>query len=157
MSGEREPFCHDRRIRLGLRRIVAETGADFPTGRYIPGAKNCVTKVFPFGKSDAPHATARSTGNNSKKDAPMTIYGYVRCSTDKQTVLQQVDALRAYGCEKIFRDKAASAGTARCKGLLALKRALKPGDTLVDVPESRRMAADVRWPPSFVVGCARGS
>jgi len=61
----------------------------------------------------------------------MTIYGYVRCSTDKQTVLQQIDALKAYGCERIFRDKAASAGTARRKGLMALKRALTPGDTFV--------------------------
>lgn len=61
----------------------------------------------------------------------MTIYGYVRCSTDKQTVLQQVDALKAYGCEKIFRDKAASARTARRKGLTALRRALKAGDTFV--------------------------
>ena len=55
----------------------------------------------------------------------MTIYGYVRCSTDKQTVLQQIDALKAHGCGKIFRDKAASvAGTQRRKGLLALKRRL---------------------------------
>lgn len=62
----------------------------------------------------------------------MTVYGYVRCSTDKQTVLQQIDALKAYGCGKIFRDKARSAaGTQRRKGLLALKRALKPGDTFV--------------------------
>ena len=61
----------------------------------------------------------------------MTIYGYVRCSTDKQTVLQQVDALKAYGCERIFRDRAASAATARRKGLQAIKRALKPGDTFV--------------------------
>jgi DNA invertase Pin-like site-specific DNA recombinase len=61
----------------------------------------------------------------------MTIYGYVRCSTDKQTVLQQVDALKTYGCERIFRDKAASARTARRKGLMALKRALKPCDTFV--------------------------
>ena len=64
-------------------------------------------------------------------NTPMTIYGYVRCSTDKQTVLQQVDALKAYGCDRIFRDKAASARTARRRGLLALKRALKPGDTFV--------------------------
>ena len=61
----------------------------------------------------------------------MTIYGYVRCSTDKQTVSQQVDALKAYGCEKIFRDKAKSGATARRKGLQAIRRVLKPGDTFV--------------------------
>lgn len=61
----------------------------------------------------------------------MTIYGYVRCSTDKQTVLQQVDALKAYGCERIFRDKAKSGGTDNRKGLQAIRRALKPGDTFV--------------------------
>lgn len=76
--------------------------------------------------------TARLPHKNQQKDAPMTIYDYVRCSTDKQTVMQQVDALKAYGCDRIFRDKAASAaGTQRRKGLLALKRALKPGDTFV--------------------------
>jgi DNA invertase Pin-like site-specific DNA recombinase len=61
----------------------------------------------------------------------MTIYGYVRCSTDKQTVLQQIDALKAYGCEKIFRDKAVSGGTDKRKGLQAIRRALRPGDTFV--------------------------
>lgn len=97
----------------------------------MSGAKSCVTKGFPFGNGIAPHQTAHPTPENSTKDAPMTIYGYVRCSTDKQTVLQQVDALKAYGCDKIFRDKAKSASTVRRKGLQALKRALKPGDTFV--------------------------
>lgn len=39
--------------------------------------------------------------------------------------------MKAYGCEKVFRDRAASAATARRKGLQAIKRALKPGDTFV--------------------------
>jgi DNA invertase Pin-like site-specific DNA recombinase len=61
----------------------------------------------------------------------MTIYGYVRCSTDKQTVLQQVDALKAYGCDKIFRDKGISGGTHWRRGLITLKRKLKPADRFV--------------------------
>jgi|SRR5882757_941279 len=61
----------------------------------------------------------------------MTVYGYVRCSTNKQMLLQQVDALRAYGCEKIFRDKAVSARTSNRRGLIALKAALRPGDKFV--------------------------
>jgi hypothetical protein len=74
---------------LGLMRIVANIKADFPAGCYVSGAKNCVTKGFPFWQLKC----AASTANN-KKDAPMTIYGYVRCSTDKQTVLQQIDAIK---------------------------------------------------------------
>ena len=61
----------------------------------------------------------------------MTVYGYVRCSTDKQMVLQQEDALRAYGCDEIVRDKGVSASTSNRKGLIALKAKLKPGDKFV--------------------------
>jgi len=61
----------------------------------------------------------------------MTVYGYVRCSTNKQMVLQQIDALRAYGCEKIFRDKAVSGKNIQRRGLLALKQKLKPNDKFV--------------------------
>lgn len=61
----------------------------------------------------------------------MTVYGYVRCSTNRQMVLQQIDALRAYGCEKIFRDKGVSGKSADRKGLLKLKRRLKPNDKFV--------------------------
>lgn len=46
-------------------------------------------------------------------------------------VLQQIDALRAYGCKRIFRDKAVSGRTASRKGLIALKAALTPGDKFV--------------------------
>ena len=61
----------------------------------------------------------------------MTIYGYVRCSTDKQVVLHQIEALRAYGCEQIFRDKGVSGKSVDRKGLNALKAKLKPGDKFV--------------------------
>jgi DNA invertase Pin-like site-specific DNA recombinase len=70
-------------------------------------------------------------GTTRRKTQLMTIYGYVRCSTNKQMLLQQTDALRAYGCEKIFRDKAVSARTGNRKGLIALRAALKPGDKFV--------------------------
>ena len=62
----------------------------------------------------------------------MTIYGYVRCSTDKQTVMQQVGGLKAYGCEKnLPRQSGKRRHRKRRKGLQAIRRALKPGDTFV--------------------------
>ena len=61
----------------------------------------------------------------------MTLYGYVRCSTDRQTVMQQVDALRAAGCARIFRDKAVRANAKHRPALLAIRKALQPGDTFV--------------------------
>jgi DNA invertase Pin-like site-specific DNA recombinase len=70
-------------------------------------------------------------GTTPGKTRTMTVYGYVRCSTDKQMVLQQIDALRAYGCEKIVRDKAVSGRTANRRGLVALKARLKPDDKFV--------------------------
>lgn len=61
----------------------------------------------------------------------MTVYGYVRCSTDKQTILQQVDALRAAGCKRIFKDKAIRATAKHRPALVAVRKALQPGDTFV--------------------------
>jgi DNA invertase Pin-like site-specific DNA recombinase len=61
----------------------------------------------------------------------MALIGYVRCSTDKQMVLQQVDALRAVGCERIFRDKAVRATAKDRPGLQAVRKTLKSGDTFV--------------------------
>src|SRR5262245_51532887 len=58
----------------------------------------------------------------------MAIYGYVRCSTDKQTVAQQCDALRAAGCERIFRDKAIRATAKKRPALATLRELLEPGD-----------------------------
>lgn len=59
----------------------------------------------------------------------MAMYGYVRCSTDRQMVLQQVDALRAAGCDRIFRDKAVRATARNRPALIAVRKALRPGDT----------------------------
>lgn len=56
------------------------------------------------------------------------LYGYVRCSTDRQVVLSQVDALRAAGCERIFRDKAIRATDKNRPGLRAVRKKLVRGD-----------------------------
>lgn len=61
----------------------------------------------------------------------MALIGYVRCSTDRQTVMQQVDALRAAGCDRIFEDEGAKATAPKRPGLLAAREALAPGDTFV--------------------------
>lgn len=61
----------------------------------------------------------------------MAIYGYVRCSTDRQTIMQQMDALRAAGCDRIFKDKAIRATAKKRPALVAVREALKPGDTFV--------------------------
>lgn len=65
-------------------------------------------------------------------------HGYVRVSTAKQTVDQQLDALVAAGVpeEFIFGDVRSGAKWDR-PGLLELKRHLRPGDTLVVVALDR--------------------
>jgi DNA invertase Pin-like site-specific DNA recombinase len=66
-----------------------------------------------------------------KHGALMALIGYVRCSTDRQVVLQQIDALRAAGCTRIFKDKAVRATAPNRRALLAARSALKAGDTFV--------------------------
>ncbi|SFF20833.1 recombinase family protein, partial [Nitrosomonas sp. Nm166] len=61
----------------------------------------------------------------------MALIGYVRCSTNRQMVLQQIDALRAAGCLHIYKDRAVRATAKKRPGLLAVRKALKPGDTFV--------------------------
>jgi Enterobacteriaceae phage serine recombinase len=56
--------------------------------------------------------------------------GYARVSTGEQNLQLQIDALRAAGCEKIFRDKVSGASDER-PGLARALRALEPGDVLV--------------------------
>ena len=57
--------------------------------------------------------------------------GYARVSTDKQTLYQYTDALKAAGCESIFTDPATSARTKDRPGLQKARTALEPGDTFV--------------------------
>jgi DNA invertase Pin-like site-specific DNA recombinase len=60
----------------------------------------------------------------------MTTIGYARVSTKRQSLDQQLDALNAAGCEKIFTDKRSGARTDRA-GLDALLDYARPGDTVI--------------------------
>lgn len=61
----------------------------------------------------------------------MALIGYVRCSTNRQMVLQQIDALRDAGCLHIYKDKAVRTTAKKRPGLMAVRKALKSGDTFV--------------------------
>jgi DNA invertase Pin-like site-specific DNA recombinase len=63
------------------------------------------------------------------------LVGYARVSTTDQTDAMQIDALKAAGCERIFREIASGAGQNR--PALAY---LRPGDTLVVWKLDRRLA-----------------
>jgi DNA invertase Pin-like site-specific DNA recombinase len=66
------------------------------------------------------------------------LLGYVRCSTDRQQVRQQCDALRAAGCKRIYVDKAIRATAKKRPALLAIRKALRPQlDTFVVVSVDR--------------------
>lgn len=64
------------------------------------------------------------------KSTPKRI-GYARVSTEKQTLYQYVDALKAAGCDRIFKDFATKATAKNRKGLQRARTALQPGDTFV--------------------------
>jgi DNA invertase Pin-like site-specific DNA recombinase len=57
--------------------------------------------------------------------------GYARVSTDDQNLRLQLDALRAAGCERIYRDDGISAVARERPGLARALSRLKPGDVLV--------------------------
>jgi DNA invertase Pin-like site-specific DNA recombinase len=58
------------------------------------------------------------------------IYGYARVSTDAQDLTSQLAALKAAGCEKIFRDKLTGAHAERPQ-LQRLLRAVRQGDVVL--------------------------
>ena len=60
----------------------------------------------------------------------MTIYGYARVSTDAQDLTNQLTALKAAGCEKIFNDKLTGAHAARPE-LQKLLRKVREGDVVL--------------------------
>ena len=58
------------------------------------------------------------------------LIGYARVSTHEQNLDLQLDALKAAGCEKIFKDKISTLKEER-KGLQEALDFLRPGDVLV--------------------------
>lgn len=69
--------------------------------------------------------------------------GYARNSTDKQTLYQYTDALKAAGCHKIFFDEATSAVAKKRPGLQQAREALAPGDTFVVVAIDRAFRSTI--------------
>jgi DNA invertase Pin-like site-specific DNA recombinase len=67
------------------------------------------------------------------KEMVVMLLAYVRCSTGKQTLTQQIDQLRAAGCERkhIYKDKAMSAKAKTRPGLMAVVDALEHRDTFM--------------------------
>ena len=57
-------------------------------------------------------------------------YGYARVSTKDQNLDMQIDALKQYGCQKIFSEHAKGAKTDRPEWLELLKQ-IKNGDSLI--------------------------
>src|SRR5438876_10822464 len=56
--------------------------------------------------------------------------GYARVSTEEQSLVLQLDALRHAGCERIFTEKASAVHSPRL-GLNEARSHLRPGDVLV--------------------------
>jgi DNA invertase Pin-like site-specific DNA recombinase len=72
----------------------------------------------------------------------MTTCGYARVSTDGQTLDDQLEALRAAGCEKIFREKVSGARADRTE-LMKLLAMIDAGDVLI-VSRLDRLARSTR-------------
>jgi DNA invertase Pin-like site-specific DNA recombinase len=70
-------------------------------------------------------------------------YGYARVSTCKQDYANQVDALKAAGCDVVFTEKASAKSTNGRGEFKRLMRALNPGDTVV-VTKLDRLARSSR-------------
>jgi DNA invertase Pin-like site-specific DNA recombinase len=72
----------------------------------------------------------------------MTIFGYARVSTDGQTLDAQLEALKAAGCEKVFREKVSGAHADRAQ-LTRLLTTIDRGDVLI-VSRLDRLARSTR-------------
>jgi DNA invertase Pin-like site-specific DNA recombinase/predicted nucleotidyltransferase len=72
----------------------------------------------------------------------MTVFGYARVSTDGQTLDSQIEALKAAGCDKIFREKVSGARADRPQ-LVRLLAAIGSGDVLI-VSRLDRLARSTR-------------
>ena len=83
---------------------------------------------------------ARRSKAQSKRNKRV---GYARNSTDKQTLYQYTDALKAAGCKPIFVDEATSAVAKKRPGLQEAREALKPGDTFVVVAIDRAFRSTI--------------
>jgi DNA invertase Pin-like site-specific DNA recombinase len=70
-------------------------------------------------------------------------YGYARVSTAKQDTTNQIDALKAAGCERIYTEKASGKSTDGRPEFKRLMKALNPGDTVV-VTKLDRLARSSR-------------
>lgn len=66
----------------------------------------------------------------NKRRKKETKVGYVRVSTIDQNLDLQIDALKAYGCDKIFQDKLSGVKDKR-PGLEEALQYVRPGDSLV--------------------------
>ncbi len=72
----------------------------------------------------------------------MTVYGYARVSSERQSLTAQVAELKAAGCQRVFREKISGARTDR-KELARLLAELYDGDAVI-VTRLERLARSNR-------------
>lgn len=79
-----------------------------------------------------PFCQASEDGGNTGFSGGMArMIGYARVSTNDQNLDLQITALRLAGCTKIYEDHGVSGAIQKRRGLNAVLRSLKRGDTLV--------------------------
>jgi DNA invertase Pin-like site-specific DNA recombinase len=78
-----------------------------------------------------------------QKSISMRKIGYARVSTRGQDHAAQIAALKAYGCDKIYNEKASGKSTNGRHEFNKLMKALQPGDTVV-VTKLDRLARSSR-------------
>src|SRR5262249_46854296 len=79
---------------------------------------------------------------SSRLGGPIMIVGYARVSTNDQDLSSQLEALKAAGAEKVWREKVSGAKTDRPE-LAKLMRSLNHGDVLL-VTRLDRLARSTR-------------